>query len=125
MSEAMTIAVSGLRSAETRVASAAMNLVNMQSGAAAPTANSPYSGYVPQQAVATSAAGGGVNMAFRPVDPSYVLAADTDGGQDAMPNINEASEVVELQTASTAYKASAAVIRTSEEMSNTLLDVLG
>lgn len=125
MSQAMAIAVSGLRAAETQVTSAAMNLVNAQSGSAAPKNGEGYQGYVPQQPAAMSTAGGGVSISFRPVDPAFVLAADTDGGQKAMPNVDEAAEIVRMHTASNAYKASAAIVRTSDEMSNTLLKALG
>jgi flagellar hook-associated protein FlgK len=96
----LNIAVAGLRAAETRVAVRAQNIVNWQS-----------QDYVPLTPVQTSEPAGPVVRVSRPVE----LTGD-------FPYVDIAGEIVDMQLAKHAYRASATVIRTADEMTKTLLD---
>jgi flagellar hook-associated protein FlgK len=98
----LNIAVAGLRAAETRVHVRAQNVVNWLS-----------EGYVRQVPVQTSQAGGPVVRVQRPAE----LSGD-------FPYVDLATELVDMQLAKHAYRASAKVVRTADEMTRSLLDVI-
>lgn len=122
MSDGFAIATSGLAAASHRAATAAHNLVNARSGS---PAAAPYEGHMPQQSVQQSVGTGGVRALSQPVDPAYVQGTGPDGGSVLYPNVNETAEIVRLQDAGRSYEASASLIRTHDEMSRTLIDVVG
>ncbi|MCF8480053.1 MAG: flagellar basal body protein [Rhodospirillum sp.] len=123
MDVGLSIAVSGLKAAETRVNVAANNLVNQRSDAPLPATNESYQGYQPQRVDQRSEAPG-TRAVVSPIVPAYVSLPDGEGGTRAGPNVDVTGNVVELQTAGQAYKAAASVIRTQEEMSKEALDIL-
>jgi len=101
MTSAINSGLAGLRAAETRVAIRAQNIVNWQSA-----------NYRPLVPVQTTAEGGGpIVRVTRPLE----LSGD-------FPFVDIAGELVDMQLAKHAYRASAVVVRTAEEMSKTLLD---
>lgn len=101
MTSAINSGLAGLRAAETRVAVRAQNIVNWQS------AN--YRPLVPLQT--TTDGGAPIVRVIRPVE----LSGD-------FPFVDMAGELVDMQMAKHAYRASAAALRTAEEMSEALLD---
>lgn len=101
-STTLNIAVAGLRAAETRVHVRAQNVVNWLS-----------EDYVRQIPVQTSEVGGPVIRVQRPSE----LSGD-------FPYVDLATELVDMQLAKHAYQASAKVIRTTDEMTRSLLDMI-
>lgn len=102
MTSVVNIGVAGMRAAEARVNVRAQNIVNWQS-----------EGYIPVVPVQTSQAPGPVVKVARPAE----LGGD-------LPIVDIASEIVDMQQAQHAYRASAKVVRTGDEMLRTLLDTL-
>jgi flagellar basal body rod protein FlgC len=133
MSSILGIGVSGLHAAAKRASVSANNIVNARSepvkpagapGSGTPSATEFQALKVYQQAVP----GGGVQAHTRPVDPPSYQVADpfaTDGsGLAYVPNVSLEQEFVEQIRAEHAYKASAKVIQTADEMDDTLLDII-
>jgi flagellar hook-associated protein FlgK len=102
MTDSLRIAVSGLNAAAKKVQAAASNIA----GASVP-------GYVPVESNNTSQVAGN--------DGAGVLASFSLTG---LPPVNVDAEVVNLLTASAAYKANAAVIRTEDQLTDALLSAL-
>jgi flagellar hook-associated protein FlgK len=102
MISALNSAIAGLHAAETRVAVRATNIVNWQS-----------QGYQPLVPVQTSQGAGPVVRVTRPT----VSAGE-------FPLVDLATEMVDMTMAKHAYRASAHIIRTVDEMEKTLLDAL-
>jgi flagellar basal body rod protein FlgC len=125
MISAMASAVSALQVSATRVAVSGDNIVNAPGRAPLPAAGeaSGYSGYAPRDVVAVSGARGGVRAEVVPVQPAYVPVADGQGGTEARPNTDTASNYVALNGARRGYEAAADVIRAAEEMQQALLDI--
>lgn len=102
MTSALAYGIAGLRAADMRVLARAQNIANWQS--------QNYRAVVPQQ---TSDANGAPVI--------RITRAELSGD---FPFVDLASEIVDMQMAKRAYQASAAVIRTADEMSKTLIDAL-
>ncbi|WP_413203847.1 flagellar basal body rod C-terminal domain-containing protein [Rhodospirillum sp. A1_3_36] len=119
----LSVAVSGLKAAETRTNVAASNLVNQRSDAALPAKGEGYDGYRPLRANQVSNAPG-TRAVVSPIDPAYVPLPNGEGDVRATPNVDVAGNIVDLKTSSQAYKAATSVIRTQEEMSKDTLDIL-
>lgn len=86
--------------------------------------------YQPYDSVNISTDGGGVRSEFVARDPASSSAyypsssyANAEGLVD-VPNVSLDEEIIGLQQATHAYKANLAVIRTVEELSDELLDIL-
>lgn len=66
---------------------------------------------------------------FKPTAPALVSEAPTGGvavfAQEADSPVNLVTETIGLSTASSQYKAAAALIRTDQELNKTLLDTFG
>lgn len=125
MSDAFSTAVSGLQAASRAVAISASNIVNARSGGTI-TADGDYQGYRPQAVTQSSVAGGGVVTGSRPVVPAYMPAPGADGGTAyGLPNSSLSTDLVQMRMAQAAYKASAALIRTQDDMQKTTLSVIG
>lgn len=124
MADSFSIAVSGLNAAARTVQISASNIVNARSGGVIRDRDG-YQGYQPLQPTASSVAGGGVVTGARPVVPAYMPAPGTDGTAYGLPNSSLTTDLVQMKLAQTAYKASAALIRTADEMQKTTLSVIG
>ena len=125
MSNPIGIALSGLNTATLRVTTAATNIANEESGAAAPSAGAAYSGYTPQDVVAI-ASDGGVTSSVQARSPAYRLAANPDGsGEVAVLNVDTTTEMIGLDQAKLAYGADAKLIRAADQMQKTAIDLLG
>ena len=101
MISAISSGLAGLRASETRVAVRAQNIVNWQS-----------ENYRPLTPVQTTEGGAPV---------VHVRPAELSG---ELPFVDIAAELVDMRMARHAYRASAAVLRTAQEMSKTLIDTL-
>jgi flagellar basal body rod protein FlgC len=108
MTEALTIAVSGLRAAIARVANAASNLVNVSSTQRKP--DGTETPYQPTDVITLSDSVGNNNLGVR----TEVVPRKNNAGVDI------ASEIIDTKIAEIAYKANAAVIRTQSKMDKEL-----
>jgi flagellar hook-associated protein FlgK len=112
MMDAMQVGLSGMRAAETDATARALNIANVNT-----------KGYVPVEPATNGAGGSGIGAGFRQetLTPQTGSAlADIAGN-----GVNLADELINLRLAETAYKASAKVVQTANEMSDTLLKALG
>ena len=100
MTSAINSGLAGLRAAEARAAVRAQNIVNWQSEK-----------YRPLTPVQTTTEAGAPIVHVRPIELSGDFAF-----------VDIAAELVDMRMAKHAYRASANVLRTAEEMSKTLLD---
>lgn len=130
MLSAISIGLSGMRAAETRLDATASNIANASSTGQVPGPGATRPAFAPVRVELSEAAGGGVSA--RPVrDTSgYSLLSDPSSpdanasGLVASPNVDLVSEAVDLITAKVQYEASARIIRTAEDLQKTALDTL-
>ncbi len=128
MDPVRNIALSGMRAASTRVAVSASNVVNARTSA--PTTldatEPPAAAYQPQRVQQAALAYGGVQARAVPVKPSTTTLPDPSSptGLSAFPNVNLAGELVDQRLAVNAYKASAALVRTQNELDDALRDAV-
>jgi flagellar basal-body rod protein FlgC len=122
---AIQTALSGLNAATTRVNAAADNIANSDDeGSLDGAGPAPYAAVTVQQ---TTTADGGTSAAIVQKSPAFVPAYDpsspfaNNSGQVGAPNVDLTNEAVNLTTASIAYKANAAVIKTVDAMQDDLL----
>ena len=124
MIEGIHSALAGLNAASKRVGIAAENIANARTTGTL----QPYGGYTPKTAVQTTNATGQPQVVSRPLTPSHVAAYDpanpdaNANGLVGAPNVDLASNLVELSLAETAYKANVATLRTIDELSKALYD---
>lgn len=131
MSPVSAIALSGMKAALQRFDAAANNIANVRSHGPLPsaTASGYPPAYTPVDVVQMSVAGGGVvshviNSPRGPVvyyDPSAPYA-DGDG-MVAAPDIDLASEIVNLATAELDFAANLVVLRAESQMMGSLFDI--
>lgn len=132
MTDAISIAMSGLRAQSVRLAASASNIANVGTSGAIPTPEAPASTvYKPLNVSYTALSTGGVRAdviedanGYTPVyDPSSIYA--NNDGLSAAPNVDLVKETVNMLEAKAVYKANVSVIKTQEEMLGELLDTLG
>ncbi|HWU54794.1 MAG TPA: flagellar basal body rod C-terminal domain-containing protein [Rhizomicrobium sp.] len=117
MGNAMSIAASGMQAASVRLEAAASNIVNMDSG-----------GYQPVSVAQSPAPDGGVSTSLQPVTPASLLAYDPASpyanvqGMVAQPNVDMATEIVNMKEAANSFRASIQAYKTASQMFKTLLD---
>jgi flagellar basal-body rod protein FlgC len=125
------IGLSGLTTASTRAQVSASNLANMDD--AAPLPGSGVAGpapFVPTRVATVSLPQGGVQAQLAPAQPGTAPAYQPDSpyangqGMVAEPEVDPASELVEQMQALQQYRASAALIRTDDELQKSALDML-
>jgi flagellar basal-body rod protein FlgC len=134
MSSILSIAVSGLNDAATRLANAASNIVNVSSTGKLPSNGGGYTGFQPQDVVTLSVAGGasgqGVTSALQPRNPAYTVAPDPTSpdanaeGLVGAPNVDLNAELIASKEAQVSYGANAKVIKITEEMQQSLLNAV-
>lgn len=124
MIEAMHTAIAGLRVNATRLAVAAENIAGMRSSGRA----EPYGGYVPRVARQSTGEGGNPVMTVKPADVTF-FPVYAPGNPDAdstgvigMPNVSLTSQFVDISTAQRSYAANLAVLKTTDEMMQLLVD---
>jgi len=112
MSDVFQIGLSGMRAAETQVTANASNIANMNTR-----------GYVPVEAVLTPSTSGGVQAFVQPqmlTPQTQAAIAEIPGGA-----VDLASEMIQMRMAENAYKASAKIIETANQMQDVLLAAMG
>jgi flagellar basal-body rod protein FlgC len=143
----LSIATSGLSAASLRVSVAASNIANVQTTGPLPASGSNTSAgtgssgiaptfpaaYVPlrvdQVSQSSGSTPGGTIATVSTVSPSYTAQSDPSApfanqdGLVAAPNVDLASEFVELVTAKYSFIANAKVIQAYAETEDTLLDI--
>jgi flagellar basal-body rod protein FlgC len=132
MSIASTIAVSGLNAASLRLQVAASNIANSLSDGPLPDAANAASfpaAYTPLRVTQSDVVGGGTSATTAAVSPATISIFDPTApfadraGMVASPNVDLASEFVQLLVARLSYSANAAVIRADAQMSASLLNI--
>jgi flagellar basal-body rod protein FlgC len=141
MSSAISSALSGLHAASRRVEAGAANIANARNSIPAdeartesrklppdPPVKPEKPVYEPVRVHQETTEGGGTRAEFVPVDPPHVLVYDpddrlaNDDGVVARPNVDLASEIVEMNQAEHAYKANLKTIATENAMIGALLN---
>lgn len=123
MSDITSIAASGLRASEKRVAVAASNIVNAQSP-----------DYKPKEVILTTLSDGSVlsRVADRTSAPTIIpklnntddnKLSDNTSKVDTLPNVNIDEEVFNSEVASYDFKATTVLLKTQRELNKTLLDI--
>jgi len=134
MSDVTGIAASGLRAASLWLEAAASNIANMQdTGPVADPGQVLAAGagqvYQPVSLAQSPQPGGGVTASLQPVQPASTLMYDPSSpfanvqGQVAMPNVDLATQLVDMTQAVHSFRANLAVFRAASHMSKTLLDI--
>lgn len=125
-----SIALSGLNAASLRLANSANNIANVQSTSQYVNGETVREPYTPTDVVQSSIEPtGGVRSSLQPRDPATtpVFApdnpyADTDGIVQ-YPNVSLEEEVIDTKLASYDYKANLKVLKTQDDMMQSLLDI--
>jgi flagellar basal-body rod protein FlgC len=132
MSIASTIAVTGLNAASLRLQVAASNIANVLSDGPLPGTPNPEifpAAYTPLRVNQTDVVGGGTSATVSAVSPATVSSFDPSApfansdGFVASPNVDLASEMIQLLIARYNYAANAQVIRADAQMSAALLNI--
>jgi len=124
MSNAMSIAASGIQAASLRLQAAASNIVNANSDGPADGSGA----YQPVSVSQSSTQDGGVSASLQPVTPSTLLAYDPNSpyanvqGMVAQPNMDMATQIVDMKQAEHDFRASLMAYKASSQMFKTLLD---
>src|ERR1700733_8660205 len=111
MSNILSIAVSGLNDAVTRIANATSNIVNASSTSKLPGPGGTYTGFMPQDVVSVSNPAGGVSQTLQPRNPAYVVGPDPSSpnanadGDVALPNVDLNAELISGKEAQFSYSA--------------------
>ena len=130
MSTTIGSALSGLSAASRRVEVASSNIANQYSTSTqvdGVTTNRPY---IPKDVVQISLGAGGVRTEVRDAGNPTVRHHDPESPQAdeygfvEAPNVDQASELVELKIASYDYKANLKAIKVQDELHQSLLDIL-
>lgn len=123
-----SISMSGLQAATTRLEASAQNIANAQSSGPLPSASGATSAYAPLTVKQADVKGGGVSArivnAADPYVPTYDPASpDADAeGMVAAPNVDMASELVNVMTARISYETSVKTLKVGNDMLKTTLD---
>lgn len=140
MIDSLTIALSGLKANKDRANVAAENIANVSTAGSIPNAavDRPKDVYIPKRVTQTTATtynpdcttnGAGVRTSVEPTDPGYQVAQDPDAyyadenGLVAVPDVNLETEIINLKLASTLFKANIKVIESTQDMTDSLLDI--
>ena len=135
--DALSIALSGLVAQKQRLAATASNIANVSTAGRVPSADpsAPASTvYKPLNVSFTSldvnGTGGGVKADVTPDANGYTVVYDPNSiyanqeGLIAAPNVDLATELVNLTETKIAFKANVSVIKTQDQMIGDLLDTL-
>jgi flagellar basal-body rod protein FlgC len=134
MSSVLSIALSGMNAAATRLEVSARNVANSRSDGPMPTASAAVqatypSAYAPLRVDQVETAGGGTVANVSRDSPSYVPTYDPSApyadaeGMVAAPNVDLANEAIQQLIASVTYAANAKLVQTYQKMTSSLLDI--
>ena len=133
MTETMNIAASGMQAASLQLAAAASNIVNLNSSGPVPGSPPDPAGisgavYQPLTVSQNTAPDGGVSAVVQASVPAYYLAYDPNApfanlqGMVAMPSVDLASEIANLNDAAIGFRANLAAFQASSRMFKSLLN---
>jgi flagellar basal-body rod protein FlgC len=134
MSDSFSIAASGMRAASLWLEAAASNIANMHdTSPVADPAQVLASGggqvYQPVSVAQSARPGGGVTASLQPVQPPSTLAYNPGSpfanmqGMVAAPNVDPASEFVNMAQAAHSFRANVAVFKVASHIAKTMLDI--
>src|SRR5258705_4336017 len=134
MSSVLSIAISGMQAATTRLEVSARNVANARSAGALPDAQGNYSAdapraYIPQRVDQVDLSGGGTQAVVSNVTRSYIPAYDPGApyanadGQVAAPNVDLTEEAIQQLVARYTFAANARVVTAYDQMVKSLLDI--
>jgi flagellar basal-body rod protein FlgC len=134
MSSVMSIATSGMAAATRRLEVSARNVANVRSAGPLPSAGAAVTAsfgapFTPWRVDQVEVAGGGTAAQVSAVNPGQVPAHDPgapyadQNGMVAAPNVDLEGEVVEALVARYSFALNAKVMRTSADMTKSLLDI--
>ena len=134
MSSILSIAVSGITAASSRLQDSASNVANAESdgptAAASAAVQAQYpQAYTPEEVHQVATASGGTKTVTTAVQPATVLAYDPtapyadQNGEVARPNVNLTTEAYQQLTARYSFVANAFVMRVYSRMTKSLLDI--
>ena len=134
MSSVLSIAISGMQAATTRLEVSARNVANARSAGTLPDAQGNYSAdapraYIPQRVDQVDLSGGGTQAVVGNVAPSYVPSYDPGApyanadGQVAAPNVDLTEEAIQQLVARYTFAANARVVTAYDQMVRSLLDI--
>jgi flagellar basal-body rod protein FlgC len=125
MINAIGIALTGLNSASQRLNASASNIANAgTTGSLTDTNNAPYT---PKNAQSKALGNGGVQTQISDRSPAFIPAYDADSpfadenGLIGVPNVDYASEIVDMKLAEISYKTNLKTIAVSKDMFEELL----
>jgi flagellar basal-body rod protein FlgC len=137
MNSAMSISASGIGAATTRLNVAASNVANMQTSGPVPATppsqslpQTPGGVYQAKNVQQTTTPNGGVATSLSASLPSYIVAYDPGSAQAnsqgmvVEPNVDVATQYVNMSEASAAVRASIAVFKAADKNYQLLLDVI-
>lgn len=128
LSSMSSISVSGMQVAATRLEAAASNIANASSSGPRPDASGSTTAYAPVTVKQSDIRGGGVSARIVNAADPYVStydpsSPDADGdGLVATPNVDMASELVNVLTARISYEASTKTLKVANDMMKTTID---
>ena len=128
LSSMTSISLSGMQAAATRLEASASNIANASSSGALPTASGNTNAYAPVTVKQSDVKGGGVSARIVNAADPYIPAYDPTSpdanaeGMVASPNVDMASELVNVMTARISYEASTKTITVANDMLKTTLD---
>lgn len=128
LSSMSSISVSGMQAAATRLEASASNIANASSSGPLPDASGTTTAYAPVTVQQSDVKGGGVSARIVNASDSYVTSYDASSpdanadGMVAMPNVDMASELVNVMTARISYEASAKTLKVANDLQKTALD---
>jgi len=134
MSSILSIAISGMQAAATRLQVSANNVANVRSAGALPDGQGNYPdgaprAYVPQRVDQVDLSGGGTQAVVSDVSPSYVPTYDPGApyanaeGQVAFPNVDLTEEAIQQLVARYTFAANARVVTAYDHMVKSLFDI--
>jgi flagellar basal-body rod protein FlgC len=132
----MSIGVSGMRAASARLQAASSNITNMHNNGRVPTAASPRPGdvYQPidvaQHDQSSQGRPGGVGFSYVTQKGAYSMISDPNSpfadakGMVATPDIDLATELVNVIMAQAAFAAATKIVTAGDEMMKTAINIL-
>ena len=127
MTSAIDSALSGLNAATTRIAVNANNIANQFSDQSVVNGQPAVKPFVPQQVDQISLSNGGVLAQVSNVNPATITVPDTSNPQGngtvQAPNINQDTQLVQLNIAAYDFKANVKEIKVQENLDKSLLDI--
>lgn len=117
-----------MQAAATRLEASASNIANASSSGPVPNASGATTAYAPVTVTQSDVKGGGVSARITNAADPYVTAYDPSApdanaeGMVADPNVDMASELVNVMSARISYEASAKTMKVANDMLKTTLD---